>query len=329
MTLASEPRLRRVVCSSLLATALSFAPKLAHAEDAEMRSAARDLATQGAQAFEAGQFAQASDFFRRAHELVPAPSIALLQARSLSKLGNLVEAIDVYEQTARLKLAGDAPEAYSEAVQTAHIEVEEVRRRVSRLKLTLQGVAKGEALQVTIDEKPMPAVLLGVERPINPGAHHIAVTVDGQARAARDFTVVEAGSELVVLDVSSAHPAKIAVVFKPLPVEVAASNGSSQRTLGFAALGLGVVGLGLGTYTGLVAMHRKSDLDAKCSPTCPTSSAGDIDSFRSNRTVSWISYGVGVAAVGVGVVLLVIGKPTQEHVALRAAPNGLQIAGRL
>ena len=329
MTLGSEARLRRVLSGSLLAVALAFAPTPASAEDAETRSTARDLATQGAQAFEAGQFAQASDFFRRAHELVPAPSIALLQARSLAKLGNLVEAIDVYEQTARLKLADDAPEAYSQAVQTAHVEVEEVRRRVSRLKLTLLGVAQGEAPQVTIDDKPMPVVLLGVERPINPGAHHIAVTVDGQARAARDVTLVEADSTLVELDVSAAHSAQKPVVFKQPPVEVAASSGSSLRTLGFVALGVGAVGLGLGTYTGLVALHRKSDLDAKCLPTCPTSSASDIDSFRSNRTMSWISYGVGIAAAATGVVLIVIGNPTHEHVALRAAPNGLMIAGRL
>jgi len=101
---------RRFSALGLLSAALLCASS-ASAEDAEMRTAARDLATQGAQAFEAGEYAQASDFFRRAHELVPAPSIALLQARSLAKLGQLLEAVDIYEQTARFKLLGDAPEA--------------------------------------------------------------------------------------------------------------------------------------------------------------------------------------------------------------------------
>jgi len=332
MILASElhfVRFRRVLLGSLLGAALGVCPATAHAEDAETRSMARDLATQGAQAFEAGQYAQASDFFRRAHELVSAPSIALMQARSLAKLGSLLEAIDVYEQTARFKLSDDSPEAYSQAVQTAHVEVEEVRRRVSRLKLTLLGISPGEPLQVTIDDKPMPAVLLGVERPINPGPHHIAVTVDGQARAARDITLVEADSALVELDVRAAHPAQKPVVFSQPPAQVSASSDSSLRTLGYVALGVGAVGLGLGTYSGLVALHRKSDLDAACTPACPQSSAADIDSFRSNRTVSWISYGVGIAAVGAGVVLIAIGKPAHEHAALRALPNGLQITGQL
>ena len=333
MILASKlgcVRFRRALYGSLLGAALCLGPAAAHAEDAETRSAARDLATQGAQAFEAGQYAQASDFFRRAHELVPAPSIALLRARSLAKLGSLLEAVDVYEQTARFKLSDDSPEAYSQAVQTAHIEVEEVRRRVSRLKLTLLGVTKGDTPQVTIDDKPMPAVLLGVERPINPGAHHIAVTVDGQARAARDITLVEADSALVELDVRTAHPVEKPVVFTQPPTQVSSSSDtSSVRTLGYVALGVGVVGLGLGTYSGLAALHRKSDLDAACTPGCPQSSASDIDSFRSNRTVSWISFGVGIAAVGAGVVLIAVGRPAHEHVALRALPNGLQIGGQL
>jgi hypothetical protein len=332
MTLASESRLCGALTSSLLAGALLLCAPSARAEDAETRSAARDLATQGAQAFDAGQYAEASDFFRRAHELVQAPSIALLQARSLAKLGALLEAIDIYEQTARFKLTDDAPPAYAQAVQTAHTEVEEVRRRVPRLKLTLVGLEPGDSPQVTIDEKPMPPVLLGVARPINPGEHHIVVSVGSEIRATRDITLVEGESNQVQLSVQPIHAAAKPVAVAPPPAidsAPAPSSQSSLHTLGYVALGVGVVGLGLGTYTGLTALHHKSDLDSVCHPECPASSAGDIDSFRTNRTVSWISYGVGIAAAATGIVLLTIGKPSGEHVAIRALPNGLQIGGQL
>ncbi len=172
MILASSSSSKRALRLSLLSliSGLLLCASSAFAEDAEIRTAARDLATQGAQAFDAGDYAQASDFFRRAHELVPAPSIALLRARSLAKLGQLLEAIDIYEQTSRLKLAEDAPEAYVQAVETARNELEEVRRRLPRLKLTLIGVSATEPAQVSMDDKPTPDALLGVERPINPGA---------------------------------------------------------------------------------------------------------------------------------------------------------------
>ncbi|HEY3666425.1 MAG TPA: hypothetical protein VGL19_10515 [Polyangiaceae bacterium] len=311
---------------ALLTCSLLLFVGSAHAqEDAETRTAARDLATQGGQAFDAGKYAEASDFFRRAHELVAAPSIALMHARSLAKLGQLLAAMDVYEQTARVKLADDAPEAYVTAVQTARVEIEELRTRIPRLKLTVLGTANGDGAQVTIDDKPTPAALLGVERPVDPGVHRFAVHVGGQTRAARDLTVLEGQSYQVELD---AHPAEPAA--KPaLEAQGVSSGPISQRTLGYVGLGVGGLGFVVGTYTGLVALHHKSNLDSVCQPGCPASSASEIDGWRSNRTASWVSYGVGVAAAGAGVLLLVFGKPNQEHVAISALPNGVQIGGQL
>ncbi|MET0793481.1 MAG: hypothetical protein ABW061_18310 [Polyangiaceae bacterium] len=325
------PRPGRVWCA-LLAGSLFLCAPCARAEDAEIRTAARDLATQGAQAFEAGHYADAADFFRRAHELVNAPSIALLEARSLAKLGRLLEALDIFEQTAHFKLSEDSPEAYAQAVETAHTEVEEVRKRMPRLKLTILGVAPNEeALQVTMDDKPTPPALLGVERPINPGLHRITVRVAGQLRAARELSLLETESYQVELDASPPKPAPTPVVFKDsaATVELAGGSRNSLRTMGYVGIGVGVLGLGIGTYTGLVALHHKSNLDSVCHPQCPPSSADDIDGFRSNRTVSWISYGVGIAAGATGVLLLTLGKPAHEQLAIRALPTGIQIGGQL
>lgn len=319
---------------ALSASALLLCTATARAEDAETRTAARDLATQGAQAFESGHYADAADFFKRAYELVHAPSIALLEARSLAKLGQLLEAVDIFEQTAHFKLSDDSPEAYRRAVASAHVEVEEVRRRVPRLKLTLTGGAPEEGPpQVTIDDKPTPAALLGVERPINPGLHRISVRLGGQVRSSRELSLLETESYQVELDVGRAKPVPKPVVLNESRLVVAApapeAVPSTVRTLGYVGIGAGVLGLGIGTYTGLVALHHRSNLDSACDPTCPMSSADDLNGFRTNRTVSWISYSVGVAAGATGVLLLTLGKPAREQVAIRALPTGLQIGGRL
>ena len=329
MILAFKSQFKRSLCFSLLSfssSALMFTSS-ASAQDAEIRTAARDLATQGAQAFEAGDYARASDFFRRAHELVPAPSIALLRARSLAKLGQLLEAIDIYEQTARFKLPDDAPEAYSQAVETARNEMEDVRHRLPRLKVVLIGVSSSEPAQVSMDDKTTPDALLGVERPINPGSHRLEARVGGQLRASRELSIVEGQSYLVELDVRPPAPPPKPIV-PPAPVSNTHPH-SWQKTGGYVALGVGALGLGIGTYTGIVALNRKSDLDSVCKPNCPPSSADDIDAFRSNRTISYVSFGVGIAAAATGVALLVLGKPSEEHLAIRALPGGLQIGGRL
>ncbi len=336
----------RRVASAALVAGLVFGAGLAHAEDAETRTAARDLATQGAKAFDAGKYEDAADFFRRAYDLVHAPSIGIMRARSLAKLGQLVEAIDVYEQTARFKLAAGAPDAYVKAVQAAKSEVEDVRARVPRVKLSLKGADPNEAPEVTIDDKPTPAALLGVERPLNPGSHHLAVVVGTETRSTRELDVAEGQTYSVELDAAS-HASAPAPVAAPPPEEpekkpispspepppntepAPASSGSSTRVLGYVGLGVGAIGLGLGTYTGLVALHDKSRLDDVCHPQCPQSSASDLSGFRSNRTVSWVSYGVGIAAVTTGVLLLTIGDSKREHVALGVWPGGVEIGGRL
>jgi hypothetical protein len=192
--------------------------------------------------------------------------------------------------------------------------------------------ANAEPSQVTIDEKPVPDVLLGVERPMNPGQHVIVVRVAGQVRATRELAMVESETYRVELDVGPVKPAEKPIVVLP-PADANAQptshSGPPLRTLGYVGLGVGVVGFGIGTITGLSALSHKSKLDDACTPQCPASSADDIDAFRSNRTISWISYGVGIAAAATGVVLLTLGKPGQEHVAIRALPGGLQIGGRL
>ena len=337
---SQSPR-RLALKGALVAAAWLLCAPPAHAEDAETRTAARDLATQGGQAFDTGHYEQASDFFLRAHELVHAPSIALMHARSLAKLGQLLEAIDVYEQTARFKLAADAPGAYVSAVETARTEVEDVRRHVPRLKLTLTGVDARENPSVSIDDKPTPAALLGVDRPMDPGLHRLAVQVEGKIRATRRLNLEEGKSYNVELDASPPEASALAAETRKSNAYSASApdappntSGSpaavpAARILGYVGVGVGIVGLGLGTYTGLVALRHKSRLDDACHPGCPESSAADLNGFRSNRTVSWLSYGVGIAAAASGVLLLTLGDPKHEHVALGILPGGVQIGGQL
>lgn len=333
LRLTTADRLKRYALGGALWSALSLAVSPAHAEDAEMRTAARDLATQGAHAFEAGHYEQASDLFLRAYQLVPAPSIALLRARSLLKLGEMLSALDIYEQIAHLKLGADAPEAYLDAVETARTEVEDVRRRLPRLKLTVIHTQVGPVPEVTIDDKPTPSALLGVERPMNPGAHRFAVVISGQVRDLQQVSFAEGKSYEVDLDAGrtgqSATPGVRDASDRARRASRARAAHAPLRVWGYVGLGVAAAGFGIGTYTGLVALHDKSALDSACHPGCPESSAADLSGFRSNRTASWLSYGVGVAAATSGILLLTLGKPDHEHVAFRVTAMGMQIGGQL
>ena len=89
----------------------------------------------------------------------------------------------------------------------------------------------------------------------------------------------------------------------PAPVS---SDGSTQRTAGWIVGGIGVVGLGLGSYFGLRAVGKWHDSDAECptSATCTSDGATASEDAGKAADISTVSFIVGGVGVGVGAVLL-------------------------
>ncbi|HEY4159182.1 MAG TPA: tetratricopeptide repeat protein, partial [Polyangiaceae bacterium] len=73
-------------------------PQIAHAQavDDATRSAARNLASAGVQAYQANDYPAARDKLERAYQVLRAPSLGLWSARALVKVGALVEAGERY-----------------------------------------------------------------------------------------------------------------------------------------------------------------------------------------------------------------------------------------
>jgi hypothetical protein len=285
---------------------------LAQPLDVATRTTAREFATQGAEAFERGDFQGALDYLSRANTLHPAPSISVLQARALVQLGRFIEALDRYEETMRMPLPEDAPEAYRVAVRDSSREGEQLRQRVPHLSVQVrQGGKTPNNVSVTIDGKVLPAVLLDVDFPTDPGDHSIVVRAPKHDAVTRRVHLAEKeriALEITLDEVVEASPALVAPQEAP-PTEL--KNPSLVPILGWSALGGGAAALLVSAITGKVALDRKSHLDSVCHPGCPADSAGDIDGFRSSRTASYVAGGLGVAFVGVGGFLL-LSDPSQK-----------------
>jgi hypothetical protein len=291
--------------------------------DAETRTVARELARHGAEAFDQKDFTTALDRFTRAEALFRAPSIVVMRARALAALGRLVEALDAYEETQRMPLGGNAPSAFREAVQDAEREGEGLRKRVPRLTIRVR-VEDGldEGMRVLLDGKAVPDALLNVDRPVDPGTHEIAADAPGHASVTRSATLRE-GDRMAIEIVLGGGPASVEVA-KETP---GAPPSGSSPFLGWIFVGAGVAGIGVSAVTGVMALRDKSSLDSECRPGCPASAASDIDSFRTNRTVSYVSVGVGLASLGVGGYLLLSGRGESAHVAASIGPRALLISG--
>jgi hypothetical protein len=87
----------------------------------------------------------------------------------------------------------------------------------------------------------------------------------------------------------------------PAPVEEAPSK--ALPILGFSLLGVGAAALGLATYFEVLQLNNYSTLKSTCSPEGNCTEA-QVNAISNQRLYAGVSLGVGIAAAGAGVVLL-------------------------
>jgi hypothetical protein len=253
----------------------------------DARRTARQLADEGANAYAERDYARALGLFERAHELVPAPTIALFQARTLAQLGRLSDARAAYLRLADTELPADAPAPFRTAVENARTELALLERRIPRLRIVLTGDTRDDAV-VFLDERPLAAPVLRGWVLVDPGPHSLRLrTARGFGKPTR-VTLAEGQAEQVRLE--SSPPAR-----------------DPRRTWGYVAIGVGGAGLSLGVSAGLVALDAHDDAERGCpgNRCVPgTSGADAVGRFRAWRTVSTVGYVLGGVGLGAGLALV-------------------------
>jgi len=296
-------------------------PAWAQEPDAGTRMAARELAVSGAEAFDKQDFATALDRFQRAETLYKVPSISVMVARCYASVGRVVEAVDKYEETLRVPLDAAAPEAFQRAVAEAAAEVEVARARVARIEIRLPSDAPSSAI-VLLDQKPVPRALIGVPTPVNPGAHQLSASAPGRAPYSADFTLAEGARQ--TLEISFEAPPPVAAGPAPAP-PTEKRRAVSPLAIGF--LTGGGLALAAGAVTGVSALNHKSKLDAACKPGCPSSLSDELSDFRRDRTLSYLGFGVGLAAAGIGTYFLLHQSSSGTEMGALVLPSGAALRG--
>ena len=294
----------------------------------ETRNAARELARDAVGAHDAKDYPRALDLIDRAYKLVPAPTISVWQARILAKMGRLIEANERYEVTRRSTIPPDAPDAFRAAVRDAGDEVEVLRQRIPRIRVRVTGSgADSPSLRVTLDGRPVPAELIGVLRTVDPGSHQLEARVPGIGSAQARIEVDERARKDVVLELAPVDVGS----GEPGPSERGHGKWSAKKTWSVVAAGIGVAGVGTGIGFGIAANQRGSKLKDACNGNdCPPSARDDLDSFRTERTISWVGYGVGAAGIATAALLFFVvrDEPAKVGVVPYVGPGAAGLSGR-
>jgi hypothetical protein len=328
-----EP-IRRSLSALCIAVTLTTVVESAIGQTEEDRSAARSLATQGLAAHTEGRFAEALDLFSRAETLVHAPPHLLYMARAAVKLGQLVRARELYLKLTREELAANAPPAFRDAQTEAREEVKAIEPRLASLVINVKA-PEGVSYKVEMDKRPISSAVIGVAFPVDPGKHQLIATAPGYQSKLVEVMLKDGERERAELElvptgtIPTTTPATAATSLgSGAPSQAAPSGATSTTPVGsdagppkwmrpasYVAMGVGVVGLGLGTYFGVSSRSTRKDGDdaynrclAPCLKSDPLAreSESKYDDARTAMTLSVVSFVVGGVGIASGVPLFIL-----------------------
>ena len=154
---------------------------------------------------------------------------------------------------------------------------------------------------VTVDGQPFATKLDGTAIPINPGAHSFHFQRADGTSADQQVVVVEGDADQRVQVVLGA---KTLPDNPPTGEPDKGSGGFPWRTVGWGVGAAGVVGLGVGTIFGVVAMGDNSSAHCNAANQCQP---GPLSSARSAALVSDIGFIAGGVLLAGGVALVLWG----------------------
>ncbi len=343
----------RSLIAAATALMLLSAPPAA-AQTKEQKAAARAAAEAGGDAFDAGKWADAADLFERAERLVHAPPHLLFAARAHAKLGNLVQARELYLALTREELGDSAPRAFKDAQQIGARELVDVEARLPHVSVVVQGAGK-LPIRVTRNGDVLATELLGVPVPINPGDYSFQAFADGMESTVTTVKITDGARETVLLTlrpIPGWRPPASDGAESPGNRDGARSGGSgtgsdssggggSGRPLligSIASFAVGAVGVGLGlVFFDKYATTRDEAsaryINCKSADTCPKGSPealaiAELDSTRDRQLgMSIGSLAVGGLGLAGGVTLLILDANRTESAAHVMPVFGLNHVG--
>ena len=227
-------------------------------------------------------------------------------------LGRLVAALVHY----RLALVDAEAQSIGDVSEPARTAIESLESRVPRLVIVRgRGAARAS---IALDSTELGDANIGGELRRDPGPHRIVAHIDGRQVFESSFRLAEGEKREVAVVVKDLgpNPQPPATSSAPPPVVARDSpegdSGSSRRTLGFVAGGIGALGL---VSTAVFLVMRQSainELEESCEGLrCPESEQSTIDRGKLYTGLAEGSAVVGVAGVTVGAILLFGAKPRQ------------------
>jgi hypothetical protein len=315
-----------LVLAALAAT--SLAPSTAHAGP---RADAEELFVRGRDAMRDKDYEKACELFKaslRAEDTMG----TLLNLAICHEARNMVASAWVeYRAVEQRALQMNPPQL--DRAELAREHAAQLRPRIPRVRIIVPSTPRLEGLVVSVDGARQETDMLEQGIPLDPGPHVLKAEAKGRMPKEQTFEAPPEGTtvsiDLPVLDVMAPlPPSPIASGNDAATVEAVAA-ARARRTAGFIVAGTGGVALVTSGVFGGLALSKSSE--AKCGANCyDTALDSAKDAYRTSGAyadISTIAGIVGLVAAGVGVYLIVTGRPAPTQALgpawLQPTPGGV------
>jgi serine/threonine-protein kinase len=230
-----------------------------------------------------------------------------------------------------------------------------LEEKLARLTIEAGAVQGTPGLEILRDGKPLGAAELSAGLPVDPGSHLVEARAPGKGTWSTTVDVRDGARVVVTIPLLADTPAPgpVPAVVPPLPLPTPAQPsppaspstsmttttsadvpssppGRAQRATGLIVGAVGLAGLGVGTYFGVVSLDRHREAESHCTGnTCDATGVSQRDDARQAGNASTVAFAAGGALLLGGVITYALAPRASDYRSMVAVgPGSFMITGR-
>ncbi|HVY26484.1 MAG TPA: hypothetical protein VHB79_08010 [Polyangiaceae bacterium] len=277
---------------------------------------AEALYQRGIQAFNAGNYVVACRFLSESYRLDPQLGALFTEATCEMRAGKLATAALHYQDfiTRVDSLPPEARERQQERRSVAAEQRAALLPQIPTLRIEVRG--RSTTPRLTLNGNVLSEASLGIDLPVDPGDQVLEQRAASGAITIKRITLTAGEHQTLVVQLAENTTT-------PSPAPAEGTNGAPRSVLPYVLGGAGLLALGAGGVTGALAIGQKNIVKRECDGTsCSRQGLDAADAGKRDGLVSTIAFGIGVVALGAGIVLLAT-SPKER----RGSSSALVLAG--
>jgi len=209
-------------------------------------------------------------------------------------------------------------------INLATQRLKSLEKQVPHLTVVVSRESVAPGFELVRDGVALAEPAWGTPVPVDPGEHTLQATAPDRLPWSTTLTIAIGEDVTVTMPVLKAVPVKPKPVSSPTPppsvAPVQPPSSSWRRTGAYVAGGVGIIGLGIGSWFGLRAISKANESDDRCNGVLCDQKGLDLqDEAQAAARISNVGFLVGIAGIGLGTYLLLTPDGTASSTSLQSA----------